>query len=182
MNKMLQRLVVMFGAPDHTDPKKFFEELSKLTDNFSEKELDKAADLVIREHKGRSFPAVSAVLDACGRAREMLAPRQAFEPPKYPEWGPAAFAYAAGALKTEIGRQAAHEGWVLSLHQFLRENRRQPRSDEIHDLKVRARGFDEAYAQVCSGNGGSLSASLKNWGETMLERRNRYARIACDEI
>lgn len=178
MNKLIQRMTIVYGVPDHTAPQEFYAELARLMKSYCEEELDKAADLVIRSHKGRTWPAVSEMLTACADAREMLrlsAP--ADEDAKYPEWSKRARFFAFKSLHSEMGRRAAKEGWLLGLEKFLREKMRAPDEREISDLKRSARGFDDAYGQVLAGKGGALAPALKTLGGTMLERRNQLAAI-----
>lgn len=71
-NKLVARLCLMYGAPDIDDTASWFAEMDRLVANYSEAELDKAADLVLRAHRGRAFPSVSEMLTACADAREIL--------------------------------------------------------------------------------------------------------------
>jgi hypothetical protein len=179
MNKLIQRMSVVYGKPEHTDAPAFFAELARLMKSYCEEELDKAADVVIRGHKGKTWPAVSVMLAACAEAREILhLSAQADEDAKHPEWSKRARFFAFKSLRSEMGRRAAKEGWILGLEKFLRENMREPSEREIGDLKRSGRGFDDAYGEVLSGRGGAVAPALKRLGNTMLERRNELAAVA----
>lgn len=77
-------------------------------------------------------------------------------------------------IMTELGRRAAREGWVLSLHDHIRRHGSLPREKhEISACIASARGFDEAYRECVSGNGGALAANLIKLGDAMLRRREK---------
>lgn len=75
-NKLVARLCLMYGPPETADPPAWFSEMDKLLKGYNEAQLDKAADLVLRTHRGSRFPSVSEMLTAAEDATEMLAPRR----------------------------------------------------------------------------------------------------------
>lgn len=178
MNKLLQRLAIVYGKPDHTDPAPYFAELDRLMKGYCEEELNKAADLIIREHKGKTWPPVNAMIVACADARELINGAQPIVDNRFPEWTKKRRAFAFKALESEVGRRASKEGWILGLEKFLREQGRAPNEREISDLKKSARGFDEAYTAVMNGQGGALAPALERLGDQMLKRRDDYSAIA----
>lgn len=79
---------------------------------------------------------------------------------------------ADGLIMCEIGRRAAREGWILSLHDFCRLNGRLPSEDwQIRKCIEAARGFNQAYEDVLNGGGGVCSKTLERLGDAMLKRR-----------
>jgi hypothetical protein len=77
-------------------------------------------------------------------------------------------------MQAPIGKQAAKEGWALSLHDFIRVNGKLPADrHEIEKCKASAKGFDEAFAVCVRGEAGMLSRPLLGLGEAMLKRRHR---------
>ncbi len=172
-NSLLNRLAVIYGAPDSEDPGAYLNEVAKLLKGFSEVELLKAGDSLLSAHKGRSWPTPAQCVEACmaSRGKTVHTP----EGPKYPEWSREAISAANKLVMSDIGRQAADQGWILALHDFCRKERRLPNETEQHRIKRKSLQFNEAYAQCCRGEGGSLGASLKRLGDGMLKRRERLA-------
>lgn len=73
-----------------------------------------------------------------------------------------------------LGKRAARENWILSLHDFCREKGRLPTEEyEIKGCIKAARGFDEAYEQVLNGNGGAMTKALETLGDSMMRKRER---------
>jgi hypothetical protein len=70
-----------------------------------------------------------------------------------------------------MGKEAAKEGWILALHDFARDNGRLPVGGEISKTKAVRKGFDDAYYDVISGNGGFCAPALKALGDKMIARR-----------
>lgn len=173
-NSLLNRLAVIYGAPDSEDPGAYLNEVARLLAGFSEAELSKAGDALLSAHKSRSWPTPAQCVDACYAARGKP-PSPVPEAPKYPEWSREAIAAANKLVMSDIGRQAADQGWILALHDFCRKERRLPNETEQHRIKRKSLQFNEAYAQCCRGEGGSLGASLRRLGDGMLKRRERLA-------
>lgn len=78
-NKLVARLCLMFGPPDVDNTAAWFTEMDRLVRNYSDAELDKAADIVLRSHRGKSFPSVSEMLTACSDARDLLPKQEGIE-------------------------------------------------------------------------------------------------------
>lgn len=138
-NKLVARLCLMFGPPDVDDTASWFAEMDRLVKNYSEAELDKAADLVLRSHRGRAFPSVSEMLTACADARDILPEQKGVEDmtPEKADWlarkivnglrlhgvsgkmEPAAGEFAQELYDHPIVRQSVTEGWGRELRLFL---------------------------------------------------------------
>jgi hypothetical protein len=71
-----------------------------------------------------------------------------------------------------MGKRAARDGWVLSLHDFCRKHGRLPQHHEVDKLKAAAKFFDEQYAIAVRGAAGPNSKALARLGDKMLARRN----------
>lgn len=175
-NTLLDRLMVIFGAPESDDPRLYLDEVGKLLAKYTPEVLDRAADILIRTHKRNSFPKPSDIVTVCEDVLSMKT-ISAPLPPKHPEWTPERVKLADKLIVSDMGRIAADEGWILSLHDFCRKKSRLPSEHEIDRIKRDARGFDDAYGLVC-GKPDAISIKLKQLGKTMLERRNRYAEMA----
>lgn len=176
-NKLVARLCVMFGTPETQDPAAWFSEMDKLLKGYSDEVLDRAANIVLRNHRLRAFPSVSVMLGACEEAREAMSPRRQEKDP-YEAWSPARVSEADRMLNCDLGREAAADGWVFAMHSFIRENRRLPNRGEIGRLKAISVDFDEKLKDCVEGRGGQFGDALIRLGTSMLERRSELAKKA----
>lgn len=88
---------------------------------------------------------------------------------------------AYGLIRSDMGRRAAEEGWILGLFEFIETRGRLPSGEpEIWTLRESARGLDDAYAE-CARGGWDYAEPLRKLGDSMLERRNKLAAIALGE-
>jgi len=173
---MLQRLMIVYGEPDSGDPGAYLREVGRLLQGYTEAEQQEATDLVLKTHRGRQWPTPAECVNACIEVRDQRTDRQVPEGPKYPEWTESAFAAADRLINSEIGRQAAREGWIGQLHDFCRKARHLPDASVIADLRREARKFDEAYAFVQDGGGlQALNGALRKLGESFLDKRDRLS-------
>jgi len=180
-NRLMTRMCLMYGPPETHDDQAWFAEMDRLVKSYSDRELDRAADLVLRSHRGRGFPSVSEMLTACEDAREQFSPPPRIDP-AYPEWSKARIAEADRLIQCDMGRAAARDGWISVLHSFVRENGRLPRTQgEIGHCKAVASKFDQSYRDCVLGNGGAVGQALERLGASMMERREELARIAFGE-
>lgn len=182
MSILVQRLTVMYGLPNDTpDPQAFLAEISRLVRGYAEPEQQKAADMLIRENDW--WPKPNAICVACADAREYLHVSDPKTPDKRQDqtWTADALKRADVLLQTQMGQEAADEGWVLSLWDFCRKHSRLPKGAEVADVKRHAREFDEAYAKATAGGWGAAK-SMRELGDTMLARRKQKAAWAYGEI
>lgn len=177
-NKLVARLCLMFGTPDTPNPQAWFAEMDRLVKSYSDDELNRAADFVLKTYRGKAFPSVAVMLSACEDARQETAPRRIENDEEYKSWSESRMAKADDMIRCAMGRKAAEEGWIFALHSFVRENERLPGQHEIGRVKLTAKQFDEAYQDCAEGRGGFAGAALKRLGSSMLERRAELARIA----
>jgi len=178
-NHLLQRLAVVYGQPDSPDPKAYLAEVAKLMSKYRDSTLDAAADLILKTHRGYRWPTPAQCVTACEDVLAEEAGRQPFSvAPAYPDWTPEAIAHADALIQCDMGRRAAKEGWITQLHDLCRKKRRLPNENEIRGLITEARLFEEAYAQVEAGNGGTLQAALLKLGRAMMAKRVRLGEVA----
>lgn len=179
-NKLVQRMCLMFGPPETDQPAEWFAEMDRLLKGYGVAELDKAADIVLRTHKGTRFPSISEMLSACADAREDTRPR---ERPMdvFPDWTPEAIKKADELIQCKLGQRAADEGWVFALHTFCRKKGRLPLTNEVGDCIAEARGFDEAYARNAK-SGEPLQLALNKLGDSMLRMRAYLGEIAYGRV
>jgi hypothetical protein len=86
-----------------------------------------------------------------------------------------------------MGRQAAKEGWILSLHDFIRDFGRLPKGTEIDgrttptmknrlSCKQAAEEFNAMYDEVLRGRGGACAKALEGLGDKMVAKREKLRR------
>jgi hypothetical protein len=88
------------------------------------------------------------------------------------DWNEDAFKFSRDVMSGPMGLQAAKEGWIGCLDEYIRKNRRAPSAGEIPALKRKAAEFDETYA-MCIRGGIHDVARWVGLGEDVLARRNR---------
>ena len=177
MNKLLTKLLRMYGQPSSPDPKLMLEELEKSMSGYTDLELTEAMSFLLPKTNG-FFPDPEKIFEACRQARASLAkPSPA---PVYSgddEWSNAAKSRANEIIKTELGRKAADEGWIGYLWDFGRKHRRPPDPTEQMRLIRAAKRFDETIE-----NGKQLEGSWarigKRFSDGAMIRRKRLSDIA----
>jgi hypothetical protein len=177
-NPLFVRLIRMFGAAPSNDPQAYIGELLKLTRGYGTAELDKAADLLIRSHNPthlKPWPTPADICTACADAREIIAPPNPVGQ-RDKTWTKDAIETADKLIASKLGQRAADEGWVLSLHDFCRKQRRLPDAGEVSNLIASARDFNGAYASLVDKH--ALQGKLKELGSSMLDKRARLGEAA----
>lgn len=181
----IQELVLHFGEPkfdvgEDDRPKAHAEWLRSMARGLSSFDADvlKAASYeIISTRKYRSFPLLSECLEASYAAKK----RQDAEKPRLPIKTDVGIseseALASDLVNGPLGRQAAREGWIGALFDWIRRERRLPsESWGIREIQGDARSFDAAYEACVRGEAGPLSVSLEKLGASMLKRREQLAR------
>jgi hypothetical protein len=176
MSSLLDRLVVMYGKPETGDVPAYFAELSKMLVKYTDDELDRAGNAIVRTHRGRAFPTPSEIVTACEDVRAASAPARlpanSFEE-KYPDWSKQAFAIADRMVAGELGKRAAKEGWILGLHEFCRKHRRMPSSFEVRMIQQ-----DSEFVTRCAAGAvdmGYFHGPLQKLATAMVDRREKLA-------
>lgn len=73
---------------------------------------------------------------------------------------------------SEIGKEAARNGWVKSLWDWCRKFGALPRSQrEVSEVKGEAAQFDAHMRTLRAGEGGAFNGALLKLGESLLQRR-----------
>jgi hypothetical protein len=196
---MLVQLGLHFGLidpKDHQRSRDLMAEYSRLMAQYTDHELEAAADIVIARHRFRTWPTVAECIAALEdhRASVRAAARQpeherAVHP--YPAWSRERIAKAGQLINCDLGRKAAREGWILSLHDFCRNHERLPMDREIPALMAAARFVDRFMANAvdrrdldlpyASEDGAGFrmdlgtQANLHKLGQTMLDERAKLA-------
>lgn len=178
-NPLLTRLAIVFERPDTPDPVAWMTEVSRLIKDYKPSELDAAFDIICKSHRGRIYPSVSEIVTGCADARGAAIPVRPPQTREDPRWTPEAFAMADRIIDCDMGRQAARDGWVLGLHEFIRTNRRLPHQYEIHDIIDTS-----AYVDRCASGHvdmGACHGPLKKLANNILNRREKLAQRVLGE-
>lgn len=138
--------------------------------------LERACKRIVDTRKDRYFPLPAECRAACEEIVKIEKAESAtrLDEPKHKFSGHADWQYrlADDLIMSDLGRRAARDGWILSLHDFCRNNGRLPTQEfEIKKCIDGARGFDRAYEAVLNGAGGVCAKALEGLGDTMLKRR-----------
>ena len=143
--------------------------------------LQEVAQHIIRTRKYRNFPLLSEILDACDKVekrRELEKRSQTipdFRPSTGDDWSAERVKLAHDLKHTQIGRQAAKEGWIISFWNFCREHQRVPTApSEIAACKRDSEGIDELYAKCARGDAGPCSRALAEWGANIIAKREKW--------
>jgi hypothetical protein len=91
--------------------------------------LKLAAETMIRVRKHRNFPLPEECRRACVDAQNELAAKRLASAPRKEladPWSPARIHLADSLMRSEQGALAAHEGWIITLHDWVRKHGRLP--------------------------------------------------------
>lgn len=129
-NRLIDRLIVWMGTPDHTDNVQgYIAELDRMTRAFPPNVMDRAADRLIAD-TGRKWPTGKAIMDALVDAQEAIAATNASRPKSiaYPwevqaqqaeEWA------ARYMAQHPLAEQARSEGWARELKGYVKSYARE---------------------------------------------------------
>ena len=152
----------------------WLQSMSRNLRGYSADVLKYAAQKIIDTRTDRRFPLPSECKKICNE----IAQREAAEKPQLgvdkklpPLHSDSRVKWADTLIDCPIGREAARDGWVLSLHDFARVNGKLPVGSEIAACKAGAKGFDEAFTLCARGEAGPLNKPLLGLGQAMLARR-----------
>lgn len=141
--------------------------------------LQRAAQKIIDTRTDRRFPLVAEIHKVCtsiiyddGLKQQSLSVNPS--PEKASVYSESREKWADTLVMGEMGRQAAKEGWILTLHDYARQHGRLPEPAGIGKLKAQARGFDDALEQ-CRAGGFQMAVHLRELGTSMLARRQALA-------
>jgi hypothetical protein len=143
--------------------------------------LMEVANDIIRTRKYRNFPLLSEILDKCDEAidRRQARKREAMLPELrihegHDEWSTERCRFAHDMKRSDLGKQAAREGWVVAFWHFCRRNMRAPVGREIEQCKRDSDGIEELYAQAMKGEAGPFSKQVAKWAGDILDKRMRW--------
>jgi hypothetical protein len=166
---------------DEEQEKAWVSTMARELSGFSEDVLDRAIKEMIRTRKDRRIPLVPECLSACHDAKRWIdAEKRNGQLPIEQEGVPSSWAehtnerkkLALDILRSPVGRQAAQEGWIGALDEYVRKNAKMPPPSEFGALKRKAKEFDEAYALCVRG-----VAEIETW----VPKDKRAEMIRCRE-
>lgn len=168
--------------------------------------LARAAEEIIKTRDGskrdtKFFPTPAEIIAVCNTLRNVAAAEGGGTPLlSYGNRDQSEFASWRGERAdelirtTELGAQAAREGWSLALWNFIRFGGlrrdkhgrrihgaapgapRMPNAEEVAALRAEASAFNAAFMQCERGEGGVWNAALLNFGRTIKADRELLAR------
>ncbi len=190
VSKFLSELSLHFGKRFETDEAEdqWLDSMQRNLRIYPASVLDRACKRIVDNRKERYFPLPAECRAAC---EEVIKLEKAEQAPKFDDAATAKakldasdwqYRQADDQIQCSLGRRAAQEGWILSLHDFAREKGRIPTQEyEIRQCITSARGFDEAYEELLRekalGRSTSLQNSLIQLGDMMRQRREKYRQM-----
>lgn len=203
VSSFVSHLALHFGAPKFDVPEQnqkmaegqWLQTMVRSLGGYSQECLDRARDGLITGRKYRSFPLVSEIIEACNKAQRAINeenPRLALGSKGYDESKLAPYAPERERIANELilcpmGRQAAKEGWNLSLWHFIHRNLRLPTArHEIEPLKNVITDADfhhdfgtwdgeDRFSAQKRKEASDLQHALAKLGQSMLKKRDDLA-------
>jgi hypothetical protein len=185
MNPLLSRLAIVYGPPESADPAAYLAEIAKMIAKYPPNILEKAGDLILRTHRGKSFPKPNDIVTACEdalpdptnggsekiRYAEWLAASFVCETqhnPKTNRMEPLGFEFSKRFRGHPWVEQAESEGWGKELRGHLR-----------HVIKIRiigemAKGNTDINVNLIVPNISEVMPN-KAWVDAAREQAKRYA-------
>jgi hypothetical protein len=156
--------------------------------------LDAAAQRIILTRDEPGFPYLADCRRAC---EEVIKLEKASQTPQFDDKAKAQarindhdwrYKLADELIICPMGRQAAREGWALSLHNFIVDFGRLPNDHEINGrvtptlknrlpCKQAAEEFQKAFEGVLNGEAGPCSKMLEALADKMNQRREKIERM-----
>jgi hypothetical protein len=180
VSKFLTDLIVHFPVRHDGDAAEdaWLQSMFRNLRNYKSSVLDRAAQRIIDTRGDRRFPLPAEIRKVCDEIEKLdrieTAPKfdDAARAKKLQDGHDWQKKLADELIMCSIGKRAAQENWILSLHDFCRLNSRLPTNDyEIRQCIESARGFDRAYEALLRDQGNMMRRPLIDLGDTMLKHR-----------
>lgn len=176
VSQFITELAVHFGRKHETPEAEeaWLKSMFACLRGYNADTLKRAASRILNTRTERSFPLPAeckkvcddiASQDAIVNGSKLIPDKM---PPPYSDWR---WKLADELIMCPLGREAANGGWILSLHDFARENMRLPTGSEIGRCKEARNKFDEGYEICLRGEGGPANNALLQLAESMNKRR-----------
>ena len=169
---LIERFLAVFGEPRTDNVPMFLREFDAAIAGWDEKLLKQAGDRLVREAK--FWPRPAEVNELC----HALVPAPTLNPEKNVDWTGEAIGKSNFLIQSDMGRQAADEGWIGALHDHCRVHRTLPTPSEVSVLKAKSKATDRAYQDCVERRGGMFGKDLANLGASIMEKRRQLGEIA----
>jgi len=183
---MLERLLLVYGAPESDNPSAYMEEYARQLRNYRADELSRATDNLLRTRKFKTWPTIGECVEAADFAREQLREKHPAKPTGEDSmWSEAARKWADEQLRNDDGRTGVEEGWLLGVHEHFRANYAKRDTRWPSPPQMRAIQENAEYIDRCASgeiNMGACHSALQNLAKSMVERRTKLAqRLFADD-
>lgn len=160
----------------------WLQSMTKVLRGYEAGVLEDAAMEIVRTRKRTDFPRPAECRSACEEVLKwrQISKREAMLPidkiRDAPDYSPDRIALADDLIRTEQGRKAAKEGWVLSLHDYCRKHGCAPKPDDVPAIKRAANEFQEGFEMCLRGRVGWMQQKeMTELGEKMNARREELS-------
>ncbi len=133
------------NLPENADKTTIYGAYARALSQYNGEVLQRAADGMLAARSQRKFPLLAECLDACRSAQDEIAGEAKRENDDQRQtakskdpWSPERIKLANGMMRSDLGRQAAEEGWIISMHDFCREQGRLPNRFEAEKVRSAA--------------------------------------------
>lgn len=172
------------NLPENADKTTIYGAYARALSQYNGEVLQRAADGMLAARSQRKFPLLAECLDACRSAQDEIAgeakrendDRRQTAKSKDP-WSPERLKQADRMINSDVGRQAAEEGWIISLHDFCREQGRIPNRFEAEKVRSAAL-IRKAEREERERNFGGNPRMIQSVARAMETRRVRLSALA----
>lgn len=174
------------GAKDDDLEAAWMTSMVKFLAPYSEKVLAAAAEHILRTRDPRKqgnrwFPSPHECIEACELIKRTIdikeTPLLSYGNRDPSPWAGWRMKLADDLMQTEMGRQAAREGWNGALWNFAREHQRLPKGDdEMRTVRGAAGRFKRALADCEEGRAGAFSSTFAKLGRSIRDKHAAAAR------
>lgn len=171
----IKRMTVVYGAPDTDDVPAFLGEYIRQLKTYSDDVLDAALDRMLRTRRYKSWPTIADCLSAVHDVLALRGAAASSPPPKEVTFKK----LAEDILSEPIAVQAARDGWILGLYDYVSKHGSKPSISTIHELKDNAKFVDRCAAGAVDM--GVAHGALLKLANSLLERREKLAKRVLGE-
>lgn len=172
------------NLPENADKATIYGAYARALSQYSSEVLQRAADGMLAVRSQRKFPLLAECLEACRSAQDEIAGEAKRENDDQRQvakskdpWSPERVKQADRMMDSDVGRQAAEEGWIISLHDFCREQGRIPNRFEAEKVRSAAL-IRKAEREERERNFGGNPRMIQSVARAMETRRVRLSALA----
>lgn len=184
VENFVRPLQIAFGDPKTTDPGEFFDLVCDRLRSVPAELLRPAANWLIDHHEYKSWPTIAVMQKAVAavRPRDTETSNLSHRGDRGDSWSTDSERQADELVRCDLGRTAAAEGWILTLHDFARERKRLPSGREIDFLREKGRRHAAERAEIIrgTGNGHEVFGALRRLALGAKQREERLTQLVAD--